>query len=573
MKSFLIIATLVFSSVLLADATVLKSPENDAVKIAEYRQRCAVINTLLVKNSFKLGCFSNYNHYGPTSSQIRPTSTFKIANYNLLHPGTSKALFKDYALVAKIMNQYDVVSGLEMLATVGHDEANNRAVLDFIRSSPAALEKLRQAKAKSNNPAKIQEIDNNIIKLTNDTRAAYDLYRAPGYFKILLELKKIDPSWALILSPRGDSAIEGSVEELAGFYYRANTVSPAINPHCKEYAGEDAGVPYACFITLTKDFMGKDFFQYFSRRPFMATFKANNTTFTLVTSHVVFTYSGDEAAQKDLIQEVFNTDDIKKLGPGITLANYARFAEVKSTLEFMNRFRNRYNDNKIIYQSDTNLVSSSPFWSEVLKSFPGAELLIKNPTTLSPTRYMAGGKETNGEANDYDHFILDKNEFNTCDNGSVYNYYKESIYKDIESRYVIRKETVGLKAQYFEPQVDLENLIGYQNATTFAGNENQPGLDGDIPPNDDPTPIKLEYELTPAGQSKMDKSVSIFGKQLKAMNTVKNGEVVPDDFQINERIEGMNRRVFLRQLTNPYYYRFMQEVLSDHFPVVLTCKF
>ena len=37
---------------------------------------------------------------------------------------------------------------------------------------------------------------------------------------------------------------------------------------------------------------------------------------------------------------------------------------------------------------------------------------------------MSNKKETNGLANDYDHFILDKSAFPGCDNGEVFNYYK-----------------------------------------------------------------------------------------------------------------------------------------------------
>ena len=573
MREFYLITALLFSFATWASETHLKGAQDDADKISEYRERCETINTLIVKNSFKLGCFSNYNHYGPTSLPSRLTGAFKIANYNLLHPGTSKALFKDYGLVAKVMNQYDIVAGLELLATVGHDEQNNRAVLEFIRNSPAMLEKLRQQKAKIKNAIKLQEISFKIDKLLSDTREAYDLYRSPGYYKVLIELKKLDPSWSLILSPRGDAAIEGSVEELAGYYYRASAVTPAVNPHCQEVADADAGTPYACFITLTKDFMGKDLHQYFSRRPFMATFKAKNTIFTLVTSHIVFTYSGDEESQKNLLRDTFGNEDYKKLGPGINAANFARYAEVKNTLDFMNRFKTKYNDKKIMFMADMNLVSNNVFWPEVLKSLPGSELLVKEPSTLSPGRYLANGKETNGVANDYDHFILDKNEFKNCNDGEVYNYYKEGINKEIESRYVIRKEIVGLTKKDFEPEYtnDLQKML--QIGSSPLTEEEQPILDGDIPPTDDPAPIKLEYPLTPAGQSKMDKFVSAFGKQLTAMKTVKNNEVVPDDFQITERLQGMNRRVFLRQLTNPYYFRFTQEVLSDHLPVALTCKF
>lgn len=571
MREFLLITSFIFSFGLKADETHLnKGTEDDATKIAEYKERCETINTLIVKNTFKVGCFTNYNHYGPTSTPSRLTGPLKIANYNLLHPGTSKALFKDYGLVAKIMNQYDVIAGLELLATVGHDESSNKAVLNLITNSPDMVEKLRVQRSKLKDPAKIQEITFRIDKLINDTREAYDLYRAPGYLRVLFELKKLDPSWSLILSPRGDAAIEGSVEELSGFYYRANAVTPTVNPHCKEMAGDEAGAPYACFVTLTKEFMDKDYVRYFSRRPFMASFKANNTTFTLVTSHMVFTYSGDEEAEKKLLKDVFGSEDFK--APGLNSANFARYAEVKVTLDFMNLYRKKYKDKKIMFLADTNLVSNNAFWPEVLKSFPGGELLIKEPTTLSPGRYLGNGNETNGVANDYDHFILDKKDFASCNDGEVYNYYKEKIYREVENRYIIRKEIVGISNKDFAHEdINTQKLLGLGYTMT----EDDHGLDddGDIPPTDEPTPIKLDYPLTPAGQSKMDKIVAKFGKQLTAMQTVKNNEVVADDFQIKERLEGMNRRIFLRQLTNPYYYRFTQELLSDHFPVALTCKF
>lgn len=558
-----------FSSALLAQET--KSLEDDASKIAQAQERCETIKMLIVEDEYKVNCFTNYNQYGPTSKSTHSSSTVKIANYNLLHPGTSKALFKDYALVAKIMNQYDIVSGLELLATVGRDEQNNRAVVAFLQDSPELLKKLQEQRAKLKDPAKIKEIDVKIVKLKSDTIKAYSLYRAPGYLRVLQELKKLDPSWALLLSPRGDSALAGSVEELVGFYYRASVATPVINPHCQEYAGEGAGLPVACFTNLTEDFMGRDLVQHFARRPFMASFKAGGSSFTLVSSHVVFTYSGDENAEKDLMKKTFGVENYKDLGTGINAANFARFAEVKNTLEFMDRYRKKYKDRKIMYLADMNLVSNNAFWPEILKAFPGGELLINEPTTLSPGRYSASKKETNGVANDYDHFVLSKEDFSNCDEGKVYNYYKENIYNDVESRYVIRKEVVGLSNKGFGLTQEVESLLGLSELETL--NEESPILDGDIPPVDDPATIKLEYPLTPAGQSKMDKFSANFEKYLKGLETVKKDEVVADDFQIKERIEGLKRRVFLRQLTNPYYYRFMQEVLSDHFPVALTCKF
>lgn len=527
LKAFIFIA-LLFSPLVFAQQELTKSLEDDEAKIAEAIERCETINKLLIKKSFPSGCFSNFHHYGSTSKIVKTSAQLKIANYNLLHPGTSKTMFKDYGIVAKIMNRYDIVAGLELLATVGRDEQNNKAVTAYLQTNPG----------------------------TAAAQKAAALYRAPGYLKILLELKKLDASWSLILSPRGDSALIGSVEEMVGFYYRASVATPALNPHCKETAEEKSGTPVACFISLTKDFMGKDLVQHFARRPFMATFKSGSEKFSLITSHVVFTYSGDEEASIDLMKKTFGVESYKDLGvAGINSVNFARYAEVKNTLEFMSRYKTKYKDDKVIFMSDMNLVSNNPFWPEVLKSFPGSELWIDEASTISPTRYLSNKSETGGVANDYDHFILNPKSFPGCSKGEVYNYFKAPVFKEIESKYIIRKEVVGFHNKSF----DLFN--------------NEPILDGDIPPADDPTTIKLEYPLTPAGQSKMDKFVSLYEKQLKQIFTIKRNEIVQDDTLMTEKVDGMRRRVFLRQLTNPFYHRYMQEVISDHFPASINCKF
>lgn len=553
-----------------------KSLEDDEVKIAEYLERCKNIKDLIVKNNYDLECFTNYHHYGPSENKARVTSAIKIANFNLLHPGTSKTLFKDYALTAKIMNRFDVVSGLELLATVGRDEQNNKAVLAFLENGPSSLEKLRLERAKLKDPTKIQAMNERITKLDDDLKKASNLFRSPGYLVVLDELKKLDPSWSLILSPRGDSALIGSVEEMVGFYYRSSLLTPVINPHCKEYQSEGAGTPYACFITLTKDFMGKDFVQHFARRPFMASFKAGGEKFTLISSHMVFTYSGDEEDTKDFMLKVFGVENYKEIGPGVNAATFARFAEVKITLDFMNRYKKNYHDDRILFMADTNLNSNNAFWPEVLKIFPGSELLINTPTTVSPPRYLANGKETNGIANDYDHFVINRATFNNCSAGEVYNFYNEGIYSDIEKRYIIRKEIVGVRNKELNIEDSVTDLLGLDNNPTppvvLNEGDDSSVLEGDIPPTDDPATVKLDYPLTPAGQSKMDKFANNFEKQLKGLFTIKRNEVVPDDFQITERIEALKRRVFLRQLTNPYYFRYMQEVISDHFPVSITCK-
>lgn len=531
-----------------------KTPEDDQAKIVEYNQACQTIDLLLVRKQFPVGCYSNYQYFGPTSINTKPNGPLRIAGYNLLHPGTSKALFKDYSLVAKIMNQYDVVSGLEILGTVGHDEANNQAVVAFLRASPKMVSDLKALKAKTKDAAKNKEIDDKLAKLTADTQKAYSLYRAPGYFKILMALKQYDPSWSLILSPRGDSALQGSVEEMVGFFFRASTVNPVANPHCNELKDENAGAPVACIINLSTNFMDKDYTHNYARRPFMVSFQSRNMKFTLLSNHVVFTFSGDEEASKKLMNDVFGVETPSQLGGGINTSNFARFAEVKTTLNFMNRFRQKYNDNNIMFVSDTNLTADNTFWTEVLKSFPGGSLLINEDSTISPPRYSGDGKETNGVASSYDHFVLDKSVFSNCSNGEVYNYYKSDIESDIERIYGIRGSSFSsARLKAFLPL-------------------DEGGVGGDVPPEDNPLPTKLDYPLTASAQAKVEKMVGLYSTQLKSMLTVRNNEVVADDFQVQERIDGYKRRVFMNQLTNAFYYRFYQEILSDHFPVSITCR-
>lgn len=555
--SLLIILSSLAAHTELLDQSQTKTPEEDQAKITEYNQACQIIDQLIVRKAFKVECYSNYNLFGPSGKGItKSNGAIKIAGYNLLHPGTSKALFKDYNLVAKIANQYDVVSSLEVLGTVGHDEVNNQAVVDFLRAGPKLLEDLKNLRAKQTDQAKIKEIDDKINKLNVDIQKAYSLYRAPGYLKLLMALKKLDPSWSLLLSPRGDSALQGSVEEMVGFFFRASVVTPEENPHCNEFKDENAGVPVACIVNLSKKFLEKDYTHYFARRPFMASFKTGTSKFTLISNHVVFTFAGDEEASKTLMKDVFGVETPAELGGGINMTNFARFAEVKITLSFMDKFRKRYNDQRIMFVADTNLTYNNIFWPEILKSYSGASLLIDQPTTISPTRYSGDGKETNGEANSYDHFILDKSVFPSCSSGEVYNYFNSDINKDIQRIY-------GMRISDASPSLKVKGFLPLDEG----------GTGGDVPPDDQPLPTKLDYPMSTAAKDKMTKMVNTYSQQLKSMLTVKKNEVVPDDYQLTERIEGFQRRVFVNQLTNAFYYRFYQEILSDHFPVSITCKF
>ena len=97
-------------------------------------------------------------------------------------------------------------------------------------------------------------------------------------------------------------------------------------------------------------------------------------------------------------------------------------------------------------------------------------------------------------------------------------------------------------------------------------------VNGDIPADDTPLPAKLDYSISTQDQASVDTLVNAYANQLKGMLTVSNNQVVVDTFQVQERIDGFRRRVFMNQLTNAFFYRFYQEILSDHFPVSINCK-
>lgn len=547
-----------------------KSEQFDAQKKEDLRIRCEYLKILNIKNEFPVDCFTNYHHFGAINVKKVNRANIKIANYNLLHPGTSKALYKDYKLVAKIMNTFDIVAGLELLNTVGQDEQHNRVVINYLQNAPQLIKSLQEQKARTQDAKQLEAISKKIEQLTKTAQSAYGIFRNPGYLNILYELKKLDPSWSLVISPRGDSALIGSVEEFTGFYYRASVVAPDYNPHCHEFLKPNEGYPFACFANLSDRFMDQDLTEQFARRPFLASFKIKNSRIHLIASHIIFTFSGDDFKERELMQKTFGVNSYKELGSGINMANFARFAEIKNTLDFMNKFKLRYNDDKIMYMGDTNISASNAFWPEVLKKFPGSSVQINTPTTLSPQRYNSLGKATNGLANDYDHFIFNKDTFANCEPAEVYNYYLAPISKELESRYVIRSAEAALWDRPFM----LRPVTMVKNNTLsddfFSEDET---IDGDLPPIDDPTNVKLDYPLTSQGQSKMDKMVNEFRKKYSNIYTIKRDQIVVDDYMFEDRVEGYRRRVFLRQLTNGYYYRFVQELLSDHFPISMTCKF
>ncbi|MCO4792069.1 MAG: hypothetical protein KC493_00035 [Bacteriovoracaceae bacterium] len=515
-----------------------------------YKEKCQEIKKYIVGSKFSVDCYHNYHHYNSKAyksnynkTKVKSKGRLKVAGYNLWHPGSLRSGFKDLTLVAKIMNRWDLISATELLPVIGRDEENNKAVVEFLEEGPSLIEALK----KSN--------DERISEIKTDLKKAKSLYRAPGYLKILEELRKLDRSWALLLAPRGEAAKSSHVQELVGFFYRSSMLKPIVNEHCEEYKTSRGGTPFACIPNLKKEFMGRDTRQVFSRRPFMANFESGNFDFTMITSHIIFTSPDEENQIARILKPSFGVSSYEDIGIGVTKETYARVAETKIILEFMNKLREFYYEEDILYTGDMNLNHSNQYWSELLKELPGSSVFVKEPTTLSQPRFHSTGVPTNGNSNDFDHFIFSKKKTRECMNGSkdtvnIFPYYTGTVQTYLKSNYLIRDP-----AEIVINTI-VDEVLGINEADTIDSDDK----------------VEFDYSMIPGAKSKMSIKVKAFEKSLKGVKTIKNNRIVWDDYRFKEKVEFYKRRVFTDQLRNRFYYRVYAELISDHFPIYMTCK-
>lgn len=545
-KLGLIIQLFIFCG-LTANLAFAVSDKEDFERRVFYKEKCREIKKYSVGTSFSVDCFHNYHHYNSKSHSYNYSATealsrkqLKVAEYNLWHPGSLRSGFKDIPFVAKIMNRWDVIAATELLPVIGRDEENNNQVVDFLEEGPKLLSELEKT---DGNEEQIKELKENI-------ELAKKLYRAPGYLKILYELRKLDRTWSLILAPRGEASSPTHVQEMVGFYYRASVVKPKVNEHCDEFKTNYDGIAFACIPNLKKEFMGRDVRPVFSRRPFLANFESGNFDFTMITSHVIFTSPDEEDKMAEILMPSFGVKTYEDIGTGVTKETYARVAETKIILEFMNKLREYYYEEDIIYGGDMNLNYANNFWPDLMEELPGSKLFINAETTISQPRFLSSGTPTNGVSNDFDHFIFDTKKSHECmksskDTTEIHSYYKGSIYKYIKDEYLIRDPA--------EVVIDaiVEDIFGSE---------------------EDDDKDEFDYSMIPGAKIKMEKKIDAYEKELKMLKTIKNGKVVWDDYRFKEKMSFYKRRVFTDQLRNRFYYRVYSELISDHFPISMSCK-
>jgi hypothetical protein len=502
----------------------------DFRRTEEYYKECLSIKSWVVSGQYQAECYTNYHHFNSDALKYYEgkgkgsKAWVEMSAFNLLHPGSKSSNYKDYELVAKMMNSYDLVAGLELLPSVSGDYKHNQRVRKFVDETPAVISELEQRYLQSPNSAIAERLE----RLRGDLKIAPTLYRIPDYLLLLNELRKIDPSWALILAPSGDSADEGFVQELVGFYYRGRTVRPKVNEHCERFKKKRHGPSFACYPKLTRAWMGSSVREVFSRRPFLGSFESGNFDFTLITSHIVFRSPTDEEGMARILTPSFGVRDYQVLGPGANRSNYARVAEMKVISDIMARIREESIEKDIIFLGDTNIESHNEQWTVILNSFTGGELFIDEPTTITMPLRLSDGSYTEGVASDYDHIIMDTVETDEClkSNGKlsprIGNFLKGNFKKLIHKRYLYRK----------------------------------PGI----------------TEVDPSAEQRRLDLLSQLRERLSKRLTIKRNKIVVDDLELEDTIRQFDERVFQSQLSEETYYRFYKEVISDHFPVYFSCR-
>ena len=365
--------------------------------------------------------------------------------------------------------------------------------------------------------------ESDIQELSRIQNDAKKLYRIPGYLKILNELRKLDPSWSLLISSRGEAARETNVQELSGFYYRATVARPKTNEYCREYEGK--GKAYGCIPSFGKKFMGRPLENVFSRRPFMASFESNKFDYTLLTTHVIFTSPTNPESKEHILSAVFGTDDLKTLGTGINQANYARFAEVKVILEFMDKIRSKYSEKDVMLVGDFNIEAKNKFWPEVLPSFPGGQVFVEDATSLKSTLIGKNGEEISGYSKNYDHFLFDSKKTNECKGAQRYDYFRREISEFVTKEYLALPVT---DAPYFNMEID---------------------------------------------KKKMKKIVNKWKMKIAQQKVIKRNKIIDQSSDKKDKIiENLKKRVFDSQLDDSKVLKIYKEVISDHAPIEIFCN-
>ncbi len=486
------------------------------------RDECLKNLAYIIQDDMLIECnYTNQKYKSKdTPKNLEEKKSLKIAAFNILHPGNAKTMYKDIPNIARIINQYDIVAALELIPVVGDQFSHNLSIYSFLKKAPdfinITIDKILIEKSELEKKRQIDRLD----QLVRDFEEASSLVRAPGYLEILKELHKLDPHWSLELSPRGEASKDTNQQELVGYFYRSSVVETIANPYCKSLPLPLSNNAETCLVLMGKEIFSQDFSTLFSRRPFMGSFRSASNEFTLLASHVVYTSDLKPERMQAIMQAAFQVDSPDLLGTGITKDNYARFAEIKLTLDFIQQLKNKFSMKNIIFLGDFNLEPQNQFWKTILP--PEQELVLTHDfkTSVTPARLNAKGEETFGLSSSYDHMIISQDEFKNCQSEDGFN-------------------------------TGVFDFINEKNS--ILNRYNIKNLD------------ELEQE------QKINSIVGKFNKTHSNLKTIKYNQIIPDISKLSEKIQNYKDRVFKTQLEDATYYRHATELVSDHLPIWIEC--
>jgi hypothetical protein len=553
------------TSGLASAATVDYDADENELNIMR-KTECQIIKKLIIKKKYPTDCYTNYQLFGQTNlyKESEAKKGIKVAGFNIWNLGFNQSRFKDLEVIAAMMNNWDLIGMVEIIPILGSrpggDGYNNKNIDRLVLQ----IEKLGSEKSLSIK-------DSEKLKTLKSARSdAEKLYRAPGYIKLLDELRKIDSSWSLILSPR-DLGVAG-LKEMTGYFFRALKVRPQINEYCEDVKIKGEGVGYACVPTFNTDgIMKKDYRPVFSKRPFMASFKSADFDFTMLAIHTKFRKPKPELG-KIILKLAYGVDNYKDV-PGLRADNYYRFAETQTTLEFIHKMKQKYPSEKdIIFVGDFNLDGDEEYWDEAISRDRGAKLFIDTAKTSVSEHLIDthSGTETHGRANNYDHFIFNDKNVTECDGKKAYveDFYKNTYTaKSILRKYVIRS-TKQATITTFDDEGNTVELVGYPllSKKIYLMTRHLDSLEKSLRAKK-MVNTKLKVVTDPIYVSK-----ATINKYIKKIGTQAISGLSDREVRIKYLVSELKRRVYTSQQVLKKYYAVYKESLSDHLPIVMDCK-
>lgn len=530
--------------------------------VASFSEECTN-NKEFTNPNYKIECGRHFHHYN-SSASVRSSSrrrNIKISHFNALHPGMSKTRFKDYDLVAKMLSQFDIIAVTELIPSMAASLQTNIRVADFARSAPreirvreaeiATLTREQRSKHSVTRERRINLQKQIVANIKNDLKKLNRVYKAPGYLKILNSLRALNDgnNWSLIISSTPEGRESNDTKELVGYYYKANIIKPTNTPYCLDRNLKNGSKAYACHPLFDRRDLGSDKSFILSRRPFMASFKAQNFHTTLISSHSLYESPKlGNAWRSRVLRAAFNKISTKDLPTGINEGNYVRFAELKVTLEFIQK-KLRTSNKDIVMLGDYNLESKNQFMDEVIKTWNGARLFIDKKTSVKEFRYEKDGRTpTNGVSSNYDHFILDPRKTSECMrsanslDGDVYNFLNQPSHLDfIAKKYKVRLESRFRSGKYSIDRQKYQKLI-----QQFV------------------EPIKsLKKPIYTIGRKKFT---------YQGKHSLTGPAIVYDRNEMEEQTSHFASRILDSQRSNDSYYGFYKQLISDHLPIYMSCS-